>query len=302
MSREAPPVDPALAAPPASNPEEGSGPASPPTTSPPASPPAAEADDGFYTRLKGMSAEDWEKLPEDEFSRIPWVERRLNAATSRHIERVNRESQQALQQQQQQIRELTRIDARWAELEQQARAGNPEGLMQNLADPGLADQYARVQKWRQDGKQEGVQNQTQLLDRVAQDMIQGLVNYLKDTEEWSHLSESTLADIFAEKDPKRILSRILETGNERSRKDLEAKAKAAAEARYNDLLARRGLSATEPEPPHGAVIGSGAGELTLESYGSMSSAERRELQRTNPAAIDSMMAALQDAAIGAGAT
>ena len=240
-----------------------------------------------------MSEEDWADIPDSEFAKIPAVKNHVNRATSRQVEKLNREHAEKVKQEEAYATMARYFDER--------KENDPGGLLRELdSDPGKARWYAAVKEWKLANGQNGTGRGPVDRESVANDMVQGLIQYLRDEDDWKHLNEDTIDEIFAEKDMKRILGKLLATGSKRAYEQALAKAKEEGEARYNDLLAKRNLSASEPEPPAGGVIGQGDG-LTLPAYHALSTKERRELRKRDPGAIDQMMVALQEAQVGVGA-
>ena len=207
------------------------------------------------------------------------------------VSTTQKKLEDAQRQREQETQRYVDMDAEFRRLERDAHNGNSAELLAALDNPDVVANYARIKQWRQSRQA----SSDDLLARAANTMVDGLVSSLKEDEDWADLSDSEWNEIFSERDVKKVLSRLVVAGTAKERKSLQAKAKAEIEAGINEAVAKRGLSVPNPESPHGAVVGSGNGGLTLEQYSAMSPQERRALRRDNPQVIDAMTSGLLEA-------
>lgn len=181
---------------------------------------------------------------------------------------------------------------------------DPNRLFAALNDPTNGDRdtqaYAAIKQWRRSKGGMNGQVAGQARESVATEMVENLLTHVRQTEEWKHLSDDDIQEIVRSGDVLQVLNRLLVAGTEREQKRLRAEAKAEIEAGVNEVLAKRGLSANEQEPPRGAVVGNGSG-LTLEQYMAMTPQERRKLRQENPSSVDALTNALQEAQVGTAA-
>lgn len=305
MSRETPPAEPpvevAPAAPaaPVATPEAvgSSAPARPdsrtedrpaPRPAAPTEPPeTADIADDVRDRV-------FSRMSDDDLKNHPALRDRYNKFVSSEKKKL----EDAAAAREQETQRYVAMSAEFDRLEAQARAGNPHEFLAQLENPMVAANYARIKEWRQN---RSVQNDDSLA-RAANSMVDGLVTSLKEDEDWAELSDGEWNEIFSERDVKKVLARLVAAGTAKERRSLQAKAKAEIEAGINEALAKRGLSMTSPESPHGAVVGDGSGGLTLEQYSAMSPSERRVLRRDNPQAIDAMTSGLLESQLAPNGT
>ena len=70
--------------------------------------------------------------------------------------------------------------------------------------------------------------------------------------------------------------------------ELEKKMTEEMEAKLTAMASRYGLKFDQPDAPRGAQA-PGSGEITRDQYLSMSSSDRRKLQKTNPELVDRVL-------------
>jgi hypothetical protein len=286
MSREAPPVpEEVTPAPEQAAPEISPEISREPSRSIPelsrVAPETPETPDGISDEIRRRV---FSEASDDDLKNHPALRDRYNKLVSTTQKKLEEQSKQRELETQRWVAMEREVDY----LEKEAAEGRPQALLQQLASPQAAANIARVKEWKQTRQA----NTNDLMAQAANSMVDGLAASLKEEPDWADLTAGEWSDIFGERDVKTVLARLVVAGTAKERKSLQAKARAEIEAGINDALTKRGLAVPAPESPHGAVVGDGAGGLTLEQYGAMSPSERRALRRDNPQAVDAMTSGL----------